>query len=69
MATRTAAEKRAQTKTEYDAFLAGCPSRDLLDRISDKWVTLVGGPPGRPPAPPGGAGRAPGPRPPGDTPV
>ena len=25
----------------YDAFLAGCPSRQLLDRISDKWVALV----------------------------
>ena len=41
MATTTAAEKRAQTKAEYDAFLAGCPSRQLLDRISNKWVTLV----------------------------
>ena len=41
MATTTAAEKRAQAKVEYDAFLAQCPSRQLLDRISDKWVTLV----------------------------
>jgi DNA-binding HxlR family transcriptional regulator len=41
MATMTAAEKRAQAKIEYDAFLASCPSRQLLDRISDKWVTLV----------------------------
>ncbi|WNV90969.1 helix-turn-helix domain-containing protein [Umezawaea sp. Da 62-37] len=41
MATTTAAEKRARAKAEYDAFLAGCPSRKLLDRISDKWVTLV----------------------------
>ncbi|AGZ40592.1 winged helix-turn-helix transcriptional regulator [Actinoplanes friuliensis] len=41
MATMTAAQKRAQTKAEYNAFLAGCPSRQLLDRISDKWVTLV----------------------------
>jgi DNA-binding HxlR family transcriptional regulator len=41
MATMTAAQKRAQAKAEYDAFLAGCPSRKLLDRISDKWVTLV----------------------------
>jgi DNA-binding HxlR family transcriptional regulator len=41
MATLTAAQQRAQTKAEYDAFLAGCPSRKLLDRISDKWVTLV----------------------------
>ena len=41
MATTTAAQQKAQTKAEYDAFLAGCPSRKLLDRISDKWVTLV----------------------------
>jgi DNA-binding HxlR family transcriptional regulator len=41
MATMTAAQKRAQAKVEYDAFLAACPSRKLLDRISDKWVTLV----------------------------
>ena len=41
MATTTAAQKRAQAKVEYDAFLAQCPSRKLLDRIADKWVTLV----------------------------
>src|SRR3954471_18940834 len=41
MATMTAAQKRAQTKAQYDAFLAVCPSRKLLDRISDKWVTLI----------------------------
>ncbi|MEV4299846.1 winged helix-turn-helix transcriptional regulator [Microbispora rosea] len=41
MATMTAAQKRAQAKAEYDAFLAACPSRKLLDRISDKWVTLI----------------------------
>jgi DNA-binding HxlR family transcriptional regulator len=41
MATMTAAQKRARAKAEYDAFLAACPSRKLLDRISDKWVTLV----------------------------
>ena len=41
MAMVTAAQKRAQAKVEYDAFLAGCPSRKLLDRISDKWVALI----------------------------
>ena len=41
MATTTAAEQRAQAKAEYDAFLAACPSRQLLDRISDKWVALI----------------------------
>src|ERR1700691_5672852 len=41
MPTTTADQKRAQAKAEYDAFLAACPSRKLLDRISDKWVTLI----------------------------
>ena len=41
MATMSAAQQRARAKVEYDAFLAGCPSRQLLDRISDKWVALV----------------------------
>ena len=41
MATMTAARQRAQAKAEYDAFLAACPSRKLLDRIADKWVTLI----------------------------
>jgi DNA-binding HxlR family transcriptional regulator len=41
MATLTAAQKRARAKADYDAFLASCPSRQLLDRISDKWVALV----------------------------
>ena len=37
----TAAQKRTQAKVEYDALLAGCPSRQLLARISDTWVALV----------------------------
>ncbi|WP_127784209.1 helix-turn-helix domain-containing protein [Rhodococcus sp. X156] len=41
MSTSTAAEQRAQAKLEYDSFLASCPSRKLLDRISDKWVALI----------------------------
>ncbi|MFE4500914.1 winged helix-turn-helix transcriptional regulator [Rhodococcus sp. NPDC056743] len=41
MGTTNAAQKRAQNKVEYNAFLAVCPSRQLLDRISDKWVVLV----------------------------
>ena len=35
------AQAKAQTKAEYNAFLAVCPSRQLLDRVSDKWVVLV----------------------------
>ena len=41
MPTTTAAQNRAQAKVNYDAFLASCPSRQLLDRISDKWVALI----------------------------
>jgi DNA-binding HxlR family transcriptional regulator len=41
MATMTAAELKAENKANYNAFLAVCPSQKLLDRISDKWVTLV----------------------------
>ncbi|GIE29301.1 transcriptional regulator [Actinoplanes italicus] len=37
----TAAQKREQAKARYDAFLAVCPSRKLLERISDKWVALI----------------------------
>jgi DNA-binding HxlR family transcriptional regulator len=41
MATMTAAQKRAHASREYDAFLAECPSRQLLSRVSDKWVALI----------------------------
>ncbi|CAM3860075.1 helix-turn-helix domain-containing protein [Nocardioides marinus] len=41
MRTTTAAQRRAQDKNAYNAFLAACPSRQLLDRLSDKWVVLV----------------------------
>lgn len=41
MPTRSAAQLREEAAREYDAFLATCPARQLLDRISDKWVTLI----------------------------
>ncbi|MEV6428502.1 helix-turn-helix domain-containing protein [Nocardia sp. NPDC051463] len=41
MATTTAAQHRELAKQRYDAFVAECPTRQLLDRISDKWVSLV----------------------------
>ena len=41
MPTKTAAQQRAEAKMAYNAYLAACPSRQLLDSISDKWVTLV----------------------------
>ncbi|KQX70750.1 MULTISPECIES: helix-turn-helix domain-containing protein [unclassified Streptomyces] len=41
MATTTAAQRREQARSEYDAFLRSCPTNQLLDRLSDKWVSLV----------------------------
>ncbi|WP_433170655.1 winged helix-turn-helix transcriptional regulator [Actinoallomurus sp. CA-150999] len=41
MPTQTAAQRRAEARAAYDAYMAACPARDLLDRISDKWVTLI----------------------------
>ncbi|MEV6551772.1 helix-turn-helix domain-containing protein [Streptomyces sp. NPDC051597] len=41
MATRTAAQRRADERAAYDAYLATCPARQLLDRISNKWVSLA----------------------------
>ncbi len=35
------APNRAQAKARYNAFLSVCRSQKLLDRISDKWVTLI----------------------------
>lgn len=39
--TTTKPGPRAQSKAEYNAFFATCPSRQLLDRISNKWVVLI----------------------------
>ncbi|AZM92778.1 helix-turn-helix domain-containing protein [Streptomyces sp. W1SF4] len=41
MPTRTAAQHRAERGVAYDAYLAQCPARQLLDRIADKWVSLA----------------------------
>jgi DNA-binding HxlR family transcriptional regulator len=41
MPTMTAAQRRARAKEDYDAFMAACPSRQLVGRISDKWVALT----------------------------
>jgi DNA-binding HxlR family transcriptional regulator len=41
MPVRTAAQRRREAKLAYNAFLEECPSRQLLDTLSDKWVTLV----------------------------
>ncbi|AWE54104.1 MULTISPECIES: winged helix-turn-helix transcriptional regulator [Streptomyces] len=62
MVTTAEEQRQAQTKAEYDAFLAACPSRRLLDRISGKWVTLVLAALGSGDAPRPGADCADGPR-------
>src|SRR5919199_300404 len=41
MPTMTAAERRARHREQYNAYLATCPARQVLDSLSDKWVTLV----------------------------
>ncbi|NUW34136.1 helix-turn-helix transcriptional regulator [Nonomuraea sp. SMC257] len=41
MTTRTAADRREEARAAYDAYLQECPARQLLDRISDKWVSLL----------------------------
>jgi DNA-binding HxlR family transcriptional regulator len=41
MVTTTAADRRAAEKVRYDAFLAACPTRQLLATIGNKWVSLV----------------------------
>jgi DNA-binding HxlR family transcriptional regulator len=41
MATKSAAQRRREARAEYDAFIAACPSRQLLDRLADKWVALT----------------------------
>jgi DNA-binding HxlR family transcriptional regulator len=41
MPTMTAAQRRERDRLDFNVFLAQCPSRQLLDRLSDKWVGLV----------------------------
>jgi DNA-binding HxlR family transcriptional regulator len=41
MPTMTAAQRRRQRREAYNAYIASCPSRQVLDALSDKWVTLV----------------------------
>jgi DNA-binding HxlR family transcriptional regulator len=41
VATVSASQRRQQAKRDYDAFMAECPTRQLLDSVSDKWVGLV----------------------------
>ena len=35
------AQDVTETTSSWDPYTRGCPSRDLLDRIGDKWTVLV----------------------------
>jgi len=41
MPVRTAAQRRRDAKIAYNAYIATCPSRQLLDTLANKWVCLV----------------------------
>jgi DNA-binding HxlR family transcriptional regulator len=41
VATASASQRREQAKRDYDAFMADCPTRQLLGSLSDKWLGLV----------------------------
>lgn len=41
MATRTAAQRRHDEALAYQEYVRSCPTHRLLDRIGDKWVSLV----------------------------
>jgi len=41
MATTTAAQRRHAAALAYQEFVRTCPTSLLLDRIGDKWVTLL----------------------------
>jgi len=41
MATQTSAQRRREEALAYQEFVRTCPTAKLLDRIADKWVTLV----------------------------
>src|SRR4051812_22765503 len=39
--TRTAAQRREESRSRYNANLKECPGHQILATLSDKWVTLV----------------------------
>ena|ERR1043165_4250844 len=41
MPTLTAAARRERERDSYNAYLAECPSHNLLAQISGKWITLL----------------------------
>ena len=41
MPTRTAEQRRAEEAVVFNAFLAACPTRQVMATIGDKWAGLV----------------------------
>ena len=41
MATSGAAQRRAGARSAYLTAMAGCPTHRLLDRLGDRWVSLI----------------------------
>jgi DNA-binding HxlR family transcriptional regulator len=41
VATRTAEQRRAEDKVVYDAFLAVCPTRQVMATVGGKWAALL----------------------------
>jgi DNA-binding HxlR family transcriptional regulator len=41
LSTRTAARRRDEAKVVYDAFMAMCPTRQVMATIGDKWASLI----------------------------
>jgi DNA-binding HxlR family transcriptional regulator len=39
--TTTAFQRREQEKRAYDAFMASCPTRQVMSTIGDKWSALL----------------------------
>jgi DNA-binding HxlR family transcriptional regulator len=41
MTTRTAEQRRTEERTVYDAFMAACPTRQVMATVGGKWAGLL----------------------------
>ncbi|MBA8950622.1 DNA-binding HxlR family transcriptional regulator [Actinomadura namibiensis] len=41
MTTMTAAQRRARAKTEFEAYMAACPTQQLMTTLGNKWSTML----------------------------
>ena len=41
MATKTADDRREEAKQTYNAYVASCPTRQVMATIGDKWAALL----------------------------